>query len=286
MKYRQIGLVVTVALWGSVFAAGTRFYDGAWWVEQGRARKVGFIAGAEDCLTWEHDPPVHLRYSTIFEARERLDDFYGNESRRSVLVVRAMGTIQGHERATNVIPPGAQHYPEPHGYYDGMWWSDLGDEDRGFVEGYISCLPDGLRLYPKDIDHYVQKVDGWYQSGPLDRDQHKIADVLAKFRENRATPIGNKRDQYGVPRGKTRGETKETKGTVPFNPPLTHAIRPNSRSSFRRIRWAVGLHPPHVGSADALAQLVAAGAECGEKVCVGRVADYVRYFVRVGLQIE
>lgn len=83
--------------------------------------------------------------------------------------------------------PGAELWPERYAYYDGMYWSSPAeDQEFGFVEGYVSCLPDGRAVYPHPTQYYVDKIDEWYGSGPVDRTYEKIPVVLSKFRAQSA----------------------------------------------------------------------------------------------------
>jgi hypothetical protein len=166
-------------------SASSEPYDGNWWKGQRIRRQEGFIAGVDDCLSFERKPSVKLHFCTISEGRKLLNDFYSVESQRGAAVIEALQMIRGQD-CDSTPAPGASVWSEPHGYYDGMWWtgSPPGDKERGFLEGFIACLPNGGSQYPKGIDHYLSAIDDWYATGSEDRIYDKIPDVLAKFRQD------------------------------------------------------------------------------------------------------
>ncbi len=141
------------------------------------------MSGVSDCLRWEHRPGVKWRFRNIEEGMALVDKFYGIDSNRKTTVEDALKVI-GAPQPQDQNGPGVQVWTEPHGYYDGMWWSDDGPAQRGFLEGYISCVPNGKSLYPQPLDSYVEAINTWYSEDPPERIWEKVPIVLSKFKGN------------------------------------------------------------------------------------------------------
>ena len=164
-------------------------YDGHWWKRVMRHdRLLGYLDGGSDCRQYERLESIDKRkYRSNYDARELVIDFYEQEGNDDLLITEVIERIEGESIAPGSDNPVAEYWLEKHGYYDGQWWSGSDQRHLGFIEGYISCLPDGGRLYPKAPEVYRDLVDQHY-SDPQQTDG-KIADVLTLFAEKAlATP--------------------------------------------------------------------------------------------------
>ena len=80
-------------------------------------------------------------------------------------------------------PTGGEVHPGKYGVLDGIWWLSIEWMERvGFVEGLVSCMPDGYRVYPASAGFYAKKISEWYEADELKRVETKIPHVLSRFR--------------------------------------------------------------------------------------------------------
>lgn len=95
-------------------------------------------------------------------------------------------------------PPDGRVHKGPHGYYDGQYWGDLGEEgELGYVEGCLwcwrACLHSKSATFSESPEEYVALISKWYEFNPKSgdinpkREPVKIA-VLYSFRDRKETP--------------------------------------------------------------------------------------------------
>jgi hypothetical protein len=127
-----------------------------------------------------------------------LDRFYGSSTKLKIPIRTALKELPS-DPDHNIKIEGGQEHPGNHGYFDGVYWREAGPEgDLGFVEGYVSCLPNGRALFPLPYERYVRLIDDWYKKNdPSERS--KIADVLYRFQTN---------SSGAEPKTKTKGSPK------------------------------------------------------------------------------
>lgn len=155
-------------------------FDGLWWNSKPLERRLGFLAGESDCHQYE-TRGRDRGFRSIQYAQDRLDAFYAQRSNQKILIGHALAkTRPNPDRA---VRQGGDPHLEKHGYYDGAWWRSVEPKAGrlGFLEGYISCLPNGRTMFPRPVEDYVGLVDAWY-ARPESSEVEKIADVLLRYR--------------------------------------------------------------------------------------------------------
>lgn len=155
-------------------------FDGRWWRLASHGRQIGFLNGVSDCHQYE----LRRRdgkFRSIKQLRDLLEQYFSDNANTLTPIRVAIAEI-GKNLQPYMIEhaEGADTHPDRHGYYDGLWWRGGGpkDEQIGFVEGYISCLPDGRAMFPASYMIYVNNINKWYERHS---DREKIADVLYRF---------------------------------------------------------------------------------------------------------
>lgn len=162
------------------FHAEEPVFDGRWWGRATYGRQIGFLNGNSDCSQYELRQTDN-KFRSIKQQRDLLETYYSDRAHIRIPIMEALSRIsKGLKPYIIEHAKEADSHPEPHGYYDGLWWrgGEPKDEQIGFVEGYISCLPKGRTMFPEPYGTYVDKITKWYEKNS---DYAKIADVLYNF---------------------------------------------------------------------------------------------------------
>ena len=149
-----------------------------------------------DCYKFDFKGKSPFGRSTV-AYRDLVLDYYSQNAGRLgetvSSVLPGLGGLPGDEAS-----PGGETWHEPHGYYDGRYWVQVGavggaNQQLGFVEGYLACNHTLVRnrngVFSKTAEQYRALIDQWYQfdastgdTNP-ERDKEKIADVLKRLRD-------------------------------------------------------------------------------------------------------
>lgn len=171
-------------------------YDGDWWLSAAPEEQLGYLNGSTDCAMW--DLGVKIRYNRSTEEDQRyVTEFYRrNSDQRSKPILEIQKAAWETPGATK--PEGGEHWTEPHGYWNGDWWTQSSSSERlGFVEGYLSCYAEKASKtkakFSKAAQQYVEELNRWYRVDdpppiPLKITQGKVARVLFRFRDRDANP--------------------------------------------------------------------------------------------------
>lgn len=179
----RLAIVIQILLFPIHLAAADEF-NGDWWERASYQRKIGFLNGESDCYQYVLKGQSR-RFRSIQYTAAQLDRYYSSPNRESVPIQDALRELPPNpERA----PSGGQSYFGRHGYYDGQWWLEVESEGHnGFVEGYLSCIPNGRERFLRTFQSYALLVDEWYEKNPA-RTSIKIADVLELFTSKQSKP--------------------------------------------------------------------------------------------------
>lgn len=175
-------VLACIPVFGLLSHAADSHYDGRWWNEASDERQVGFLSGESAC--YQYDLLLQSRnLRSNYQAQKLLNAYYSREEKLSVSIQAAIAEVSKNLKPYVIEQAeGAQAYPEKYGYYDELWWrgGDAKGEQLGFIEGYVSCLPNGRKLFPKPFESYVAKITKWYEDNPESSDE-KIPVVLQKI---------------------------------------------------------------------------------------------------------
>lgn len=166
-------LVLTVVLAAVVLAAGTRksvSHDGRWWLSISAEEQDSYLDGYGDCyvdsLKSKRPPDVDNQ-----SLRQSISASYrSGKSKSAELVPAVMKRVWAANAGKKEPPPpeGGETWPEPHGYFDGLYWKGgSGSEKLGFVEGQIDCFNEeavSQFRFPDTASDYVKWIDesyGW-----------------------------------------------------------------------------------------------------------------------------
>ena len=149
--------------------------DEKWWNHEIHDdERQGFLAGYLNCRQFRHAvPATYVDYESF--VRDHVSDKANS--------VPEMIEIASRRMKPRNFPKGGEVWPGPHGFLDGGYWGSGPVQrgwielQRGFVEGYLSCLR--LPVTPSSVDHYVQELDRHYADEAREHDF--IADVLKRL---------------------------------------------------------------------------------------------------------
>jgi hypothetical protein len=90
------------------------------------------------------------------------------------------------------VPPdkprsGGEKWPNPHGYYDGVWWHQIPESERlGFLEGYIGCMSRDVKQppegYSRSASYYDNRIWSYLDAHPKAMNE-AIANILSRYRD-------------------------------------------------------------------------------------------------------
>lgn len=128
---------------------GTRerpVYDGHWWIGNPNYQlHLGYLGGESACYYHDLKGPDRKLLS-IWSALELVDVYYYDITPPNLNkpIPELLGELDDHIERD---PTGGEVHPGKYGVLDGTWWLSIEwMEQVGFVEGYVSCLPDGYRM--------------------------------------------------------------------------------------------------------------------------------------------
>jgi hypothetical protein len=190
-------LVVTFAFArnspGTTAPHSEKTFDGTWWLSSSAAEQLAFRDGLADCHLWELKGSLKYERSAQDDA-DYITGFYHANPRHSARSVYDV-FLEASTRPRTIQPSGGEHFSEPHGYWDGLWWKGFNEPElalshKGFVEGYLWCYSEkadsNRGTFSKTTGAYTRLISDWYaKSG---NDETKIADVLFKFRDLPGSP--------------------------------------------------------------------------------------------------
>jgi hypothetical protein len=91
-----------------------------------------------------------------------------------------------------LVPPdkprsGDEKWPNPHGYYDGVWWHQIPESERlGFLEGYIGCMSRDVKQpsegYSRSASYYDNRIWSYLDAHPKAMNE-AIANILSRYRD-------------------------------------------------------------------------------------------------------
>ncbi len=176
-----LGTALSVAPNNASLAAGQIRPDstqnGHWWLSLPTRERDGFVAGFVDCYSFSHRSGTFGKRSLIRYRELTTEVFTKNQMRLGEQVGRIILELRSVPSDEPWLKGGETH-PRPHGYFDGMYWMQIGakeesspqdadhriDMRRGFVEGYLHCLA-GVRRAPKfskSAQAYQGLITNWY----------------------------------------------------------------------------------------------------------------------------
>jgi len=160
-------------------------HDGRWWLGVGQDERSGFLDGSADCLTWLAHAKW-LRFG-VQGLDVKISNYYSTHPEDSALTVSDVW--QKVLSKSQPVKPirGGEVWTNPHGYYDGLWWRQDSDlEDKGFLEGYLSCMRSSVRQpaeeYSQPPSYYADQISKYIRAHPKSDDE-SIASILSRFRD-------------------------------------------------------------------------------------------------------
>ena len=197
----SLAFVLVLALLVTAAAQDTpsieaQHYDGNWWKTTSTEERTAFITGSEECRNFDRRLVRKQRWSDEDYARA-LDRYYQkNSAETGVTVAVVMDKLNPAAAVPQPRRPARKPAAKPvtalHGTLDGTWWRGAaGDEQLGFVEGYLSCRAQiraakPLRFSKRALD-YVQMTSTYY-ADDAKHEPEKLADLLARFRDEPPKP--------------------------------------------------------------------------------------------------
>jgi hypothetical protein len=138
-------------------------------------------------MTWA----AHVKgLGSGYQLEEKITHFYKTHP-----AARTVPIVDVGRRVEEESPParpsrGGEVWTNPHGYFDGTYWSQryYDDARQAFLEGYLSCLrtrvskPTGT--YSRPAAYYVPKISGYISAHPKTGYNEAIADILSRFRDD------------------------------------------------------------------------------------------------------
>jgi hypothetical protein len=161
-------------------------YDGNWWKTTSSEERTTFVTGTEECHTFDRKLVRKNRWSDEDFARA-VDRYYqktpGDGAIPVSLVMDKLNIASPVPQPRH--PPKSPVAKTPHGALDASWWRNAaGDEQLGYVEGYLPCRAlthsaKPLHFSKRALD-YIQMVSGYY-ADDVKHEPEKLADVLVRF---------------------------------------------------------------------------------------------------------
>ena len=129
----------------------------AWWENAKSAERLGFLAGLDDCLTYETKTGV--KFTDSWASYERkINKYYQSRGANKPTAVQTVFFTFAIQRT---FKPN-----ELSDRYGDEWWRGESELSRtGFLEGYLSCTEsnkDEKSNWSRPLGYYQQKIDDLY----------------------------------------------------------------------------------------------------------------------------
>ena len=99
-------------------------YDGNWWLKREPDERSAFTDGASDCLFYV----AHAKWLSrnVDDLEKQIDQYYeSHQNERGALVLTVWQKILANAPPAKPRPSGGEVWTNPHGYFDGTYWSQL-----------------------------------------------------------------------------------------------------------------------------------------------------------------
>ena len=181
-------LVASVAIQSN--GQETPKYKGRWWLSLSEEKRVIFLDGYLDCYKFEANRSD--RFGALFLRAKQVTAMYETDpTTLGVSVADAFYKFRLKESDPEPMP-GGEVWSEPHWYYDGEFFRQMGPSGRVvFLEGYMYCLersvPSLRRAFPRTVQHYSNLVTTWFEIDDeketinIETMREPIATVLKRF---------------------------------------------------------------------------------------------------------
>lgn len=166
---RLLLLMAVASLSVSSARAQRMDFNSTWWNHALSDEQQGFIYGNQDCRQ-----PKHAASGSIVDYQEFVTNHISKTPNSAITAIKTAE----HEMKPRKIPKGGETWSGPHGYLNGGWWGlpDLNSsyQQRGFVEGYMSCAVG--QVDARAVQKYVDEINKHYARPKTENDA--IASVL------------------------------------------------------------------------------------------------------------
>lgn len=144
-------------------------FDRRWFMNAPNGEIKGFINGYYDCLPNPAQRSMPGWSMPTKSMVDRITDFYAQHKATRLNVAQVAQKVAANGPVSHPAP-GGEVYTNRHGYYDGLWWKGAsGDEQLGYVEGYLVCLK---RQAPKsESQRTAIAISNWYRKHPSKEDR-------------------------------------------------------------------------------------------------------------------
>jgi hypothetical protein len=189
-------IVFAMSIAATAQSIEAQHYDGNWWRTTSTEERTAFITGSEECRAFDRRLVRKQRWSDEDYARAVNRYYQSNSAETGVLTAVVMDKLNPAAAAPQprrpARRPAAKSVTAPHGALDGTWWRGAaGDEQLGFVEGYLSCRAQFRAAKPLHFSRraldYVQMTSTYY-ADDAKHEPEKLADVLSRFRDEPPKP--------------------------------------------------------------------------------------------------
>lgn len=147
----------------------------SWFMNASNGEIKGFINGYYDCLPDPAQRSMPAWSMPTVSMIDKITDFYAQHKVTNLNVGQVAFKIVANSPVSHPTP-GGEVYTNRHGYYDGLWWKGAsGDEQLGYVEGYLVCLK--RPATNSESQRTTIAISNWYGQHPSKEDR-AIAYVL------------------------------------------------------------------------------------------------------------
>jgi hypothetical protein len=160
-------------------------YDGHWWNSIAESQREAFLNGHGDCYRWEMGSQRSTR-KTFAQLSAAITSYYREHPGRLGYTISSVLVKTFELKKKPIAPPGVEVWTEKHAFYDGLFWADSTNDERGaFVSGFVACYEHfaphkAARLFKQNDSFYAQRISQWYEKD-ASKEPTKIADVLMRI---------------------------------------------------------------------------------------------------------
>jgi hypothetical protein len=161
-------------------------FDGRWWTSVDEEEQIGFVSGYYDC--YQYDLRKGVKSDASYEEwQNAANEYYAQaashlDSPVPLVLRRLFRTL----KTKSPRPKGGEHWREPHGFFDGLWWIGGTEKERiGFVEGYVWCRSKEDKKNRLKFSGTAEKYAGLLNQYFDDsrNEERKVAHALYRFRD-------------------------------------------------------------------------------------------------------